>query len=244
MNDATTRTCNRCGITKLIEAFAKASWCTGGRRSTCQECRFDRPVRRASNKTCIDCTEVLPADSFHKRSSAADGLAARCKSCMAKFKAEAYQRNRDQVLAKNRESYRANREKRVAYQVRWKKANPEKVREYGRAYYERNRERVDQQVRAWREANPERVRENLQRNTRLRRARKKGAEIGPIDLDVLWTGLCGICGDPIDRDLPYPDPLSKSVDHIVPLSKGGAHEQSNLQWAHLVCNNRKGAKAP
>jgi 5-methylcytosine-specific restriction endonuclease McrA len=31
-----------------------------------------------------------------------------------------------------------------------------------------------------------------------------------------------------------------TVDHIIPLSKGGAHAVANLQLAHLACNIRKG----
>lgn len=38
--------------------------------------------------------------------------------------------------------------------------------------------------------------------------------------------------------------MSKSLDHIVPLAKGGTHEQSNLQWTHLVENLQKGASVP
>lgn len=53
-----------------------------------------------------------------------------------------------------------------------------------------------------------------------------------------WT--CQICDEKVDPELRYPDPLSASLDHIVPLSKGGDHSQDNSQLAHLVCNFRKG----
>jgi 5-methylcytosine-specific restriction endonuclease McrA len=36
-----------------------------------------------------------------------------------------------------------------------------------------------------------------------------------------------------------PDPMSPSLDHILPLSKGGTHEPRNVQLAHLGCNVRK-----
>lgn len=35
------------------------------------------------------------------------------------------------------------------------------------------------------------------------------------------------------------DPLLASLDHIVPLSKGGKHERSNLACSHLRCNQKK-----
>lgn len=51
---------------------------------------------------------------------------------------------------------------------------------------------------------------------------------------------CGICGGAINFDVAYPDPLSRSIDHIVPLSSGGTDETSNLQLAHLRCNILRG----
>ena len=51
--------------------------------------------------------------------------------------------------------------------------------------------------------------------------------------------LCGLCGEPVDKDLAWPDPTSASLDHIIPLSRGGAHTLDNVQLAHLVCNIRK-----
>lgn len=51
--------------------------------------------------------------------------------------------------------------------------------------------------------------------------------------------VCGICGDPVDRRLEWPDPMSVSLDHVFPVSKGGEHSRENAQCAHLRCNVRK-----
>ena len=53
---------------------------------------------------------------------------------------------------------------------------------------------------------------------------------------------CAICGEPIDYTLPYLDPGEFVVDHIVPLSKGGADRIENKQAAHRSCNRAKGAR--
>ena len=52
---------------------------------------------------------------------------------------------------------------------------------------------------------------------------------------------CALCGKPVDFSLKFPDPMSPTVDHIVPIAKGG-HPSAleNLQLAHLACNRRKG----
>lgn len=82
-------------------------------------------------------------------------------------------------------------------------------------------------------------------NYHARRALKAGAAAGPAfsNADVFerdgW--VCGLCSEPVDRGVSYPDPLSASLDHVVPLSRGGAHSFENVQLAHLVCNVRKGA---
>lgn len=48
-------------------------------------------------------------------------------------------------------------------------------------------------------------------------------------------GICQICGEPAN-------PFMFHVDHIVPISRGGAHNRSNVQTAHPWCNLSKGAK--
>jgi hypothetical protein len=53
-----------------------------------------------------------------------------------------------------------------------------------------------------------------------------------------WT--CQLCGDGIDRRVKWPDPWSASIDHVVPVSMGGADVVSNVQAAHLRCNVVKG----
>lgn len=53
-----------------------------------------------------------------------------------------------------------------------------------------------------------------------------------------WT--CGLCGDPIDRAFRAPHPGTPSIDHILPLSRGGTHTWDNVQAAHLGCNVKKG----
>ena len=53
---------------------------------------------------------------------------------------------------------------------------------------------------------------------------------------------CGICEQPIDYDLPYLDPMSFVVDHIVPWSSGGEDTLENKQAAHRACNRLKSNK--
>lgn len=52
--------------------------------------------------------------------------------------------------------------------------------------------------------------------------------------------VCGICGKPVDFSYKNPHPLAPTVDHIIPVSKGGhPSDISNLQLAHRCCNRQK-----
>lgn len=57
--------------------------------------------------------------------------------------------------------------------------------------------------------------------------------------------ICGICGKPVDKTLKYPDPMSATVDHIVPIARHG-HPSAleNLQLAHRSCNRAKSDHPP
>ena len=79
------------------------------------------------------------------------------------------------------------------------------------------------------------------------RADRQGRQRSEFDKNkrrILATqSVCGICGMPVDKTLRYPHPLAPTVDHIIPLNKGG-HPSSleNLQLAHWMCNRQKSDK--
>jgi len=54
---------------------------------------------------------------------------------------------------------------------------------------------------------------------------------------------CGICGHPVDFSLKPPHPMSPTIDHIIPVAKGGhPSDIDNLQLAHWTCNRQKSDK--
>lgn len=77
----------------------------------------------------------------------------------------------------------------------------------------------------------------------LRRAQKAGAEaekFKPREIFDRDGWVCGICDERVLKSLRYPDPRSASLDHVVPLSRGGAHTRANTRCSHLVCNVGRG----
>lgn len=57
--------------------------------------------------------------------------------------------------------------------------------------------------------------------------------------------ICGICGRPVDKSIKYPDPMSPTIDHIIPIAQhGDPVSLDNLQLAHRYCNRMKSDKIP
>lgn len=90
-------------------------------------------------------------------------------------------------------------------------------------------------------------RSRRQASQHKRRASLRSAEYESFDIRSIYERdgwVCGLCGEGISQDRQYPDPLSVSLDHIIPISRGGSHTKENVQAAHLVCNIKKGASIP
>lgn len=72
--------------------------------------------------------------------------------------------------------------------------------------------------------------------------KRAGDVLSRLEVAARCGWRCSECEEPILRSLAYPHLRSLSVDHIVPLAKGGARTINNRQALHLVCNLRKGAQ--
>jgi 5-methylcytosine-specific restriction endonuclease McrA len=79
----------------------------------------------------------------------------------------------------------------------------------------------------------------------LRRARMRSAVVEMFDrLEIFerdnW--ICQLCFNPVDRNAPRHHPRVPSIDHIIPIARGGEHSRANAQTACLGCNVRKGVR--
>ncbi len=74
------------------------------------------------------------------------------------------------------------------------------------------------------------------------KTRKRGAFVKNVFRRKVFEAdgwKCHICRKPIKRDAKAPHPLSPTIDHVIPLAKGGTHEPGNCRAAHFRCNSLK-----
>lgn len=105
----------------------------------------------------------------------------------------------------------------------WRKSNWAEYREINQARYARDREKVKGRARRWQEANPEKMQDAR------RRRRYGGNDRETIAyVEILRSDPCVYCAG-----------AGRTVDHIDPVSRGGANHWSNYAGACLSCNAQK-----
>lgn len=76
-----------------------------------------------------------------------------------------------------------------------------------------------------------------------RRALKRAAYVANVIRAQVYERdgwRCHLCGKPLARTKVVPHPKAPTIDHIVPLARGGTHEPLNVRAAHYLCNSVKG----
>lgn len=128
---------------------------------------------------------------------------------------------------KNRECYNKHIKK-------WQENNPGYQKKYYATYPEKYKDRVKQ----WKDNNPEFVSGQRKRNNQQRRGRKHSAEgrFTKQDVDAMFNnqkGECLTCFVQFSDETPY------TIDHDIPLSRGGSNWPSNLNLLCKSCNSSK-----
>lgn len=191
-------------------------------------------------KVCAACGQEKPAAEFHKNARMLDGLRSSCKPCVLATNRQSVLRHHEKRKAEKRAVYREQRDtpEYRAYVKAYQEATKERKREYDREYLRKNRERATRRAAEWNKRNPEK-RSAIGISYSARRRSLEAGGISTADL-AKWKAAqpkcCYWCGD--KRAKEY------TVDHYVPLTKGGKHEVGNIVLACRPCNVRKNAKDP
>lgn len=168
------------------------------------------------SKVCSKCKQSKPLSAFNKSKRGKFGLNNYCRSCDAQNKREWYARNREHALQKTKD---------------WQEENPDRFAENQRKHKEKYKERYSEYYKAWAAENREACR--LRKHKYYSQLKRQLGEVSPDIIDRLFEeqeGTCFYC----NRELQ-----EYHLEHQVPISRGGLHDDSNLCLSCPTCNLRK-----
>jgi 5-methylcytosine-specific restriction endonuclease McrA len=185
---------------------------------------------------------------------------------LREYRAAYYQRNKERMLARSKARY-VTPEGKAAKRVRdlnaaprenarrraMRRTEPTLVRARERAVRAKRPDLKRAKDARWRAANPEKLSASIARSKRARpdlyrehavqsrarrRARRKAAEtvrFTSASIVARDRSSCHLCGLRVAR-------ADRSLDHLIPIARSGAHAPWNVALAHLRCNKRRGVK--
>lgn len=157
------------------------------------------------------------------------------------------QRSKDKALdinAKSRAWRAANREHVARANKAWRAANVDRCRALTADWRRNNAQRMIEQRREYYQRNKTAIIARTQEHHHYRRANRVG-HYTRLDLQDIWVkqgGLCVGCGSRFLWSLGEDKYVKCTIDHIIPVSRGGTNWPSNLQLLCSPCNDSKGAK--
>jgi hypothetical protein len=127
-----------------------------------------------------------------------------------------------------------------AYSKVYYQNHKERLKAYMKTYYQAHKKRIKAYQKAYSQTNKGKAVLKAQKIKRRKIINNTAIELISLkEIFIRDVGICQLCSYPVLWYLKYPHPLSPSLDHIIPLSKGGTHIKDNVQLSHLVCNKQK-----
>lgn len=161
-------------------------------------------------QVCTMCERILVANenNFYKGRNEKLGLKTYCKKCAKKYDKKRYKNNKKEILDKCKERYENNKDKILKRCKQYREEHKEEIREYEKQ---------------WVKDNPNKLFNKYAK--RKIKEENQGSGITKeqwYEMMTFFNWSCAYSGEYLGGDNK-----NRTIDHIVPLDKGGEHEVWN-----------------
>lgn len=172
------------------------------------------------HKKCTKCGKTKPVSEFHIKYKLIGNYRSHCKVCVNNKNKEYKLEHIEEEKKRSREYARFHRKENLEATKRWRDRNPDRARELSRKYASERPEKRRQYERT--------------RRSMINGAVGKITYREELALFKKYDYRCLCCGR---------DDVKLTIDHIVPISRGGSNTIENAQPLCSKCNSRKGNRS-
>lgn len=180
-------------------------------------------------KVCFKCGRELPVEQFGKDNRSKDGLYSWCKECKSKYdkqyNEQYYQTNKQYYQQYNQQYNNNHKQQRQQYNKQYNNNHKQEIAQYNKYYYENNKQKEQQRHKQYHQTPQGQVVRFNGYVKRRKREEEQGAGITKeqwLEMMNYFDWKCAYSGILVNTK------NNRSIDHIVPLVKGGEHEVWNL----------------
>lgn len=187
-----------------------------------------------AQKKCTECGKIKSINDFYNKSRSNDGKRHLCKDCDRKRNKKYYAENRESEIERAVKWNKEHPDVSKKAIDNWHKAHPEKSKEANRKSCAKYPEKQREKTRRYRAQHPEKNSVNAE-NRRVRKQNNGGSVSAKEWRDLLdkYNHTCLCCKR---------TGIRLTMDHVVPLSRGGKHSIDNIQPLCGSCNSAKNTK--
>lgn len=189
-------------------------------------------------KICTNCKVNKSLKEFHRDTTKEDGRRSQCKNCHSIYKKVYRVKNKQRILDRDKKYYAKNNKKIIKYQKNYRAENKPKILEAAKKYYAKNKEKIrNKQAEYFKTDKGKLAKVKSEHNSKIKKINSIN-NLTSRESNIILSlqqYKCICCEQ-------YFDKINPTLDHIIPLSKGGDLIKENVQYLCQSCNSSKHTK--